>query len=55
MRYLADDGHAVLTATAMLGGGAVPERKTVALSFDDGYLDVAENALPVLASTGSAR
>jgi peptidoglycan/xylan/chitin deacetylase (PgdA/CDA1 family) len=52
MRYLADEGYAVvdvLTATAMLGG---PERKTVALSFDDGYLDVAENALPVLAEHG---
>jgi peptidoglycan/xylan/chitin deacetylase (PgdA/CDA1 family) len=40
----------VLTAAAMLGGSV--ERKTVALSFDDGYLDVAENALPVLREHG---
>jgi peptidoglycan/xylan/chitin deacetylase (PgdA/CDA1 family) len=54
MRYLADEGHDVvdvLTATSMLAGGG-PERKTVALSFDDGYLDVAEHALPVLAAYG---
>jgi peptidoglycan/xylan/chitin deacetylase (PgdA/CDA1 family) len=53
MRYLADEGYTavdVLTATAMLGGSV--ERKTVALSFDDGYLDVAENALPVLREHG---
>jgi len=53
MRYLADEGYAVvdvLTAAAMLGGRV--ERKTVALSFDDGYLDVAENALPVLREHG---
>ncbi|MGN6431117.1 MAG: polysaccharide deacetylase family protein [Gaiellaceae bacterium] len=53
MSHLADEGYAVvdvLTATAMLGRGR--ERKTVALSFDDGYLDVAENALPVLAGHG---
>src|SRR5262249_55050603 len=29
-----------------------PERKPVALSFDDGYLDVAENAMPILAGHG---
>jgi peptidoglycan/xylan/chitin deacetylase (PgdA/CDA1 family) len=54
MRYLADEGHAVvdvLTAASMLGGRD-PERTTVALSFDDGYLDVAEHALPVLAAHG---
>ena len=53
MLYLADEGYAVvdvLTAAAMLGGSA--EGKTVALSFDDGYLDVAENALPVLREHG---
>ena len=53
MRYLADEGYTVvdvLTAAAILGGGV--ETKTVALSFDDGYLDVAENALPVLREHG---
>ena len=53
MRYLADEGYTVvdvLTAAAMLGGSV--ERKTVALSFDDGYGDVAENALPVLREHG---
>lgn len=54
MQYLAEQGYAVvdvLTAVKMLGGG-VPERKTVGLSFDDGYLDVAEHGLPALARHG---
>ena len=54
MRYLADEGYAVvdvLTAAKMLGSGG-PVGKTVALSFDDGYLDVAEHGLPVLAEHG---
>jgi peptidoglycan/xylan/chitin deacetylase (PgdA/CDA1 family) len=54
MRYLAEEGYAVvdvLTAAVMLGGGG-PMGKTVALSFDDGYLDVAEHGIPVLAEHG---
>jgi peptidoglycan/xylan/chitin deacetylase (PgdA/CDA1 family) len=54
MRYLVDEGYAVvdvLTAAAMLGDGG-PVTKTVALSFDDGYLDIAEHGLPVLAEHG---
>jgi peptidoglycan/xylan/chitin deacetylase (PgdA/CDA1 family) len=54
MRHLAEQSYAVvdvLTAARLLGGSG-PERKTVALSFDDGYLDVAEHALPVLAEHG---
>jgi peptidoglycan/xylan/chitin deacetylase (PgdA/CDA1 family) len=54
MQYLAEQGYAavdVLTATNMLRGSG-PERKTVALSFDDGYLDIAEHGLPVLAGHG---
>jgi peptidoglycan/xylan/chitin deacetylase (PgdA/CDA1 family) len=54
MRYLAAEGYDVvdvLAAADLLERDAAPA-KTVALSFDDGYLDVAENALPVLAEHG---
>ena len=54
MDYLAAEGYRVVdvvTAGALLDAGDPPPR-TVALSFDDGYLDVAEHALPVLARNG---
>jgi peptidoglycan/xylan/chitin deacetylase (PgdA/CDA1 family) len=54
MNYLASEGYRVVdvvTAGALLDAGDLPTQ-TVALSFDDGYLDVAEHALPVL--TGHA-
>lgn len=54
MAYLAREGYRVVdvvAATELLARGAVPPR-LIALSFDDGYLDVAENALPVLAEHG---
>jgi peptidoglycan/xylan/chitin deacetylase (PgdA/CDA1 family) len=54
MRFLADAGYRVVDvaqAAELLARGAAPE-KTIALSFDDGYLDVAENALPVLSELG---
>jgi peptidoglycan/xylan/chitin deacetylase (PgdA/CDA1 family) len=54
MNYLASAGYCVLDVvqvTDVLDLGEVPER-TVGLSFDDGYLDVAENALPVLSELG---
>jgi peptidoglycan/xylan/chitin deacetylase (PgdA/CDA1 family) len=35
----------------LLDAGEIPER-TIGLNFDDGYLDVAEHALPVLAEHG---
>ena len=41
----------VVTAADLLDSGDPPSR-TVALSFDDGYLDVAEHALPILAERG---
>jgi peptidoglycan/xylan/chitin deacetylase (PgdA/CDA1 family) len=54
MNYLASAGYRVLDVvqvTDLLDREVVPER-TVGLSFDDGYLDVAENALPVLSELG---
>ena len=54
MAALADDGYRVIDvvqAGALLAQGAAPDR-VVALSFDDGYRDVAENALPVLERHG---
>lgn len=41
----------VVEAAALLDSGDPPPR-TVGLSFDDGYLDVAEQALPLLAERG---
>ncbi len=52
MDFLASAGYRVVDvvqALAMLDRGAVPAR-TLGLSFDDGFADVAEQALPVLAA-----
>jgi peptidoglycan/xylan/chitin deacetylase (PgdA/CDA1 family) len=54
MDALAADGYRVLdvvAAAALLRGGE-PLDRVVALSFDDGYRDVAEHALPVLERHG---
>ena len=51
MEFLAARGYRVCDVpdvARLLAGGELPER-TVGLSFDDGYRDVAENAVPVLA------
>jgi peptidoglycan/xylan/chitin deacetylase (PgdA/CDA1 family) len=54
MEYLAERGYRVLDTVQvadLLDAGETPE-KTVGLNFDDGYLDVAEHALPTLAELG---
>jgi peptidoglycan/xylan/chitin deacetylase (PgdA/CDA1 family) len=54
MDLLASEGFRVVDlveAVRLLDGGQLPPR-TVGLSFDDGYLDVREHALPVLAERG---
>jgi len=54
MELLASEGFRVVDvpeAVRLLGSDEPPSR-TVALSFDDGFSDVAENALPVLARHG---
>jgi peptidoglycan/xylan/chitin deacetylase (PgdA/CDA1 family) len=54
MDYLASQSYRVVdvvTAADLLERGNLPAR-TVGLSFDDGYLDVAEHALPILAGHG---
>ena len=54
MDYLAGAGYRVVDIVQiadLLDAGEVPKR-TVGLNFDDGYLDVAEHALPVLAEHG---
>jgi peptidoglycan/xylan/chitin deacetylase (PgdA/CDA1 family) len=54
MDFLTFAGYRVVDAIEAAGylvRGEVP-RKTIGLNFDDGYLDVAENALPVLEEHG---
>jgi peptidoglycan/xylan/chitin deacetylase (PgdA/CDA1 family) len=54
MAYLAAQSYRVvdvITAADLLDRGAFPAR-TIGLSFDDGYLDVAEHAMPILAGHG---
>lgn len=54
MDYLATESYRVvdvLEAAALLERGR-PAPRTVGLSFDDGFLDVAEQALPLLAERG---
>lgn len=54
MEYLASQDYRaidVVEAAELLASGEVPPR-TVALSFDDGFRDVAEEAMPVLRELG---
>jgi peptidoglycan/xylan/chitin deacetylase (PgdA/CDA1 family) len=54
MDFLASAGYRVVDveqAVDLLDTGRLPER-TIGLSFDDGCLDVAENAVPILAEHG---
>ena len=54
MEFLALEGYRVVDIPEfanLLAAGELRER-TIGLSFDDGYRDVAENALPVLAEYG---
>ena len=54
MELLAGNGYDVVglaEAVELLEKGAVPER-VIALNFDDGFLDVAQNALPTLERLG---
>lgn len=54
MDHLAREGYRVVDVVELgdlLENGATPTR-TVALTFDDGFLDVAEHALPVLLDHG---
>jgi peptidoglycan/xylan/chitin deacetylase (PgdA/CDA1 family) len=54
MAFLADEGYRVIdvvSAGELLARGECPDR-VLALSFDDGYLDVAQNAMPVLEKHG---
>jgi peptidoglycan/xylan/chitin deacetylase (PgdA/CDA1 family) len=54
MDYLASQAYVVvdlLSAVDLLDSGR-PLARTVALTFDDGFLDVAEHALPILSERG---
>jgi peptidoglycan/xylan/chitin deacetylase (PgdA/CDA1 family) len=54
MDYLASEAYRVvdvLTAIDLLDSGR-PLARTVAMTFDDGFLDVAEHALPILSERG---
>lgn len=54
MEFLAAEGYRVIDvveAAALLQRGEIPP-KTIALSFDDGFRDVAEHAMPVLRELG---
>jgi len=54
MEHLASEGYRVvdlIEALALLEAGELPAR-TVGLTFDDGFADLAEHALPVLAEHG---
>lgn len=54
MAFLAQEGYRgidIVTARELLARGECPSN-VIALSFDDGYLDVAQNAMPVLEQHG---
>jgi len=51
LQYLYDEGYQTVSisrlAEVIRQGGSLPE-KTIVLTFDDGYLDVYENAFPIM-------
>lgn len=55
MKWLYDHGYSTITiadvARLILQGGEIPERPVV-LTFDDGYLDVFQNAYPIMQQYG---
>ena len=55
VQYLADQGYAPVTLSALVNamtrGGALPPQP-VAITFDDGFADTHENALPCLSRAG---
>jgi peptidoglycan/xylan/chitin deacetylase (PgdA/CDA1 family) len=54
--HVRDNGYDVVSldeATDILRAGVAPKRPFVALTFDDGYRDLAEYALPVLEKRGA--
>ena len=54
MEFLASEGYRVVgvSEAADLAASGEPPERTLGLTFDDGYRDVAVNALPVLAEYG---
>lgn len=52
MGFLAAEGYRAVDVATAVGLLADPPPRTICLSFDDGYLDVAEHALPVLEEHG---
>ncbi len=55
LRYFADAGYRTLKLSDLLGntgGAANDEAKPLLITFDDGYLDTFENALPALRDFG---
>jgi len=48
MEYLREAGYRFLSLDQLIEGPIIPVQKAVVLTFDDGYLDNFENALPVL-------
>lgn len=51
MEYLSHSGFKILSELEYLGwlNGKPLERKSVLLTFDDGYLSILQNAVPILA------
>lgn len=51
MRWLADEGYRTVRLDTDLPAGS-PRRKTIAITFDDGYLDNYTRGMPLLQSLG---
>jgi len=53
LKYLLDEGYNIISLEELVKNRANPDPKGVVLTFDDGFVDFYENAIPILQELGN--
>jgi peptidoglycan/xylan/chitin deacetylase (PgdA/CDA1 family) len=53
LKYLLDEGYNIISLEELVQNRANPDPKSVVLTFDDGFVDFYENAIPILQELGN--